>query len=324
METERDIRKYFASLESRFTIELNDRRHPFLQQKFGLQQLRNIAKWHDLPVTGNKDALVIRIHTFFRAIECAIVVQKYFRRRIVARYIFNKGPAVYRRELCNNTFDFFTMDPVEEIPPLQFFSWKEGDHVFGADIISFNALIANNDTHNPFTREPFRVATINRFRRTVRLGKVLRLPVKLKPDPEPPAVARKVAVTDRVHTLFHAIDDLGNYSHSGWFLSLSMEQVILFYRVLRTIWSNNLAGHLEVRRNICPPDGEPFHRGAAPDLSDLDKARTFAVETMENFVYRGINRDAKTLGAMYVLGALTIVSPGAAAALPWLFQSFAL
>jgi hypothetical protein len=45
------------------------------------------------------------------------------------------------------------------------------------------------------------------------------------------------------------------------------------------------------------------------------------LEIMEKLVNCGIDRDSKSLGAYYVLGALTLVNTEAATSLPWLFQS---
>ena len=42
---------------------------------------------------------------------------------------------------------------------------------------------------------------------------------------------------------------------------------------------------------------------------------------MEKLVKNGVNRPSRCLGANYVLCALTLVSPDAAEALPWLYQS---
>jgi hypothetical protein len=49
--------------------------------------------------------------------------------------------------------------------------------------------------------------------------------------------------------------------------------------------------------------------------------RNFVLSIMEKFVNHGINTDSKSLGAYYVLAALTLVNETAAASLPWLYQS---
>ena len=47
------------------------------------------------------------------------------------------------------------------------------------------------------------------------------------------------------------------------------------------------------------------------------------LESLEKLVNDGINQDYKSLGAYYILAALTIVNPQAAESLPWLYQSVA-
>ena len=56
-----------------------------------------------------------------------------------------------------------------------------------------------------------------------------------------------------------------------------------------------------------------------PDLLNIKKS---VLDVLEKFVNNGVDRDSKTLGAYYVLGALTLVNDSAATSLPWLFQSF--
>ena len=56
-----------------------------------------------------------------------------------------------------------------------------------------------------------------------------------------------------------------------------------------------------------------------PNLWDI---KNELLSYMESLVNSGVNVDSKSLGAYYVLGALTLVSNDAASSLPWLFQSF--
>jgi hypothetical protein len=54
---------------------------------------------------------------------------------------------------------------------------------------------------------------------------------------------------------------------------------------------------------------------------DLLNIKKIILDVLEKFVNNGVDRDSKTLGAYYVLGALTLVNESAASSLPWLFQS---
>jgi hypothetical protein len=55
-----------------------------------------------------------------------------------------------------------------------------------------------------------------------------------------------------------------------------------------------------------------------PNIWNIKKV---ILEVLEKFVNSGIDKDSKSLGAYYVLGALTLVNQDAATSLPWLFQS---
>ena len=55
---------------------------------------------------------------------------------------------------------------------------------------------------------------------------------------------------------------------------------------------------------------------------ELYNVKKVVLEVMEQLVNRGVNNDSRSLGAYYVLGALTLVNTEAATTLPWLFQSF--
>ena len=43
---------------------------------------------------------------------------------------------------------------------------------------------------------------------------------------------------------------------------------------------------------------------------------------LDNLLFKSPDRNNQSLGAFYILGALTIVSNSAAEAMPWLYESF--
>ena len=56
--------------------------------------------------------------------------------------------------------------------------------------------------------------------------------------------------------------------------------------------------------------------------SNISNVKKVILEVMEKLINNGIDKDSKSLGAYYILGALTLVNEAAALSLPWLFQSF--
>ena len=75
--------------------------------------------------------------------------------------------------------------------------------------------------------------------------------------------------------------------------------------------------------NICPPTGDPFRGSNLLNLSNnsLIDIQNSVLQIMSRFVKSGHTTDNQSLGAFYVLAALTLVNSEAAESLPWLFQS---
>jgi hypothetical protein len=102
-------------------------------------------------------------------------------------------------------------------------------------------------------------------------------------------------------------------------------EIIKFMRELSDIWNFRAQLTNEIKRSICPPYGDPFRHFGISIIhheNDLFLVKKSILEVLEKFVNTGIDRDSKSLGAYYVLGALTLVNQNAAFSLPWLFQSF--
>ena len=100
-----------------------------------------------------------------------------------------------------------------------------------------------------------------------------------------------------------------------------------FIREIYDIWTYRANLSDTVKREISPPYGNPFMLNLMnPQMLNsfpIDSLKLFILDIMEQLVKEGINRDSRYLGANYILCALTLVSPEAAEALPWLYQSVA-
>ena len=90
------------------------------------------------------------------------------------------------------------------------------------------------------------------------------------------------------------------------------------------IWNYRLNLTNELKRNICSPDGRPFHGLNLHYLftRDMDTIKNSILNVLNNLVTKGRDRQLKSLGAYYILGSLTLVSIDAAASMPWLYETF--
>lgn len=294
---------------------------------YNLSQLKTIAKNYKLRISGNKTELVSRIFTFLYLSSFIIKIQKIFRGRIVKKYRRLHGPAAMKRSLCTNSTDFVSMEPIEEIIFNQFISYKDEDgFIYGFDITSLFNLFSKNGTivKNPYNRNMLPELLFRNIKSILVLSKILKIHINLCFEDEDQTISEEKVVELRALSLFQNIDALGNYSNSNWFLSLSRNQIIKFIRELADIWSYRAQLSIETKHAICPPNGDPFRNLNMSIIhisQNINIVRKVVLEVLEKLVNTGVDNDSKSLGAYYVLGALTMVNQDAATALPWLYQS---
>jgi hypothetical protein len=219
------------------------------------------------------------------------------------------------------------MEPLEEIDFKQFISYKDEDgFIYGFDITSlFNLFSKNgNINNNPYNRNKIPDTILKNIKTLLRLSKILKITIVLDLEDETPSISEEKVVELRALSLFQNIDSLGNYSNCNWFLSLNRNQIIRFVRELADIWSYRAQLSVETKRAICPPNGDPFRNlnmSVIHISQNFNIVKKVVLEVLEKLVNTGIDKDSKSLGAYYVLGALTLVNQDAATSLPWLFQS---
>jgi hypothetical protein len=289
-----------------------------------------IAKNYKLKISGNKNELISRIYSYLHLSFYIIKIQKIFRGYLVKKYKTLHGPAAFNRKLCNNSYDFITMEPVEEINFHQFLSYIDADgFIYGFDIISLHNLFLKSkdieSVKNPYNRNFIPESVIKIIKSVVRISRIIKIHINLHFEDDTKNISNEKTIELRALTLFQNIDGLGNYSNSEWFLSLNRIQLLKYVRELQDIWNYRAQLSNEMKRNICPPNGDPFRNLSMPYIHtepNMYNVRKVILEVLEKLVNSGVDHDCKALGAYYVLGCLTIVNETAATSLPWLFQSF--
>jgi len=292
---------------------------------YNVQQLKMFAKHFKLKVSGNKRELLCRIYNFLTLSKVVIKIQKIFRGFLQRRCNQLHGPAFMDRSLCTNESDFLTGDPMKTLHYPQFFSYKDDDDfIYGFDIISLYNLIQKSDKQvkNPYNRNHISKKIIKDLRNLIRVSRILKIDIDI--NIQEIVVSQEKTIELKILDLFQNINALGNYSEPVWFSSLTRSQMIKFIRELIDIWSYRAQLTNEVKKNICPPSGDPFrhiHFGHLHNEENLENVKKMILTMLEKMVNSGINTDSRTLGAYYVLSALTLVSEPAAQAMPWLFHS---
>lgn len=321
------VKKQQKVIDEKIKMPTINTYNELIYYNYNVNQLKTFAKNYKLKISGNKNELVSRVYNFLYFSNYIIKIQKVFRSFLVKKYKLLHGPASLNRKICNNSDDFISMEPIEEINFHQFISYKDIDgFIYGFDITSLHNLFlkSNGEIKNPYNRNNFPDSIWKDIRYLIRLSKMLKININLNFEDDTKKVSNEKAIELKAVALFQIIDSLGNYSNANWFLSLNRNQLIKFIRELIDIWNYRAQIPIQTKRNICPPNGDPFRNLSIQYINteeNLWNVKKILLDVIEKFVNSGVDKDSKTLGAYYVLGALTLVNTEAATSLPWLFQS---
>jgi hypothetical protein len=313
-------------------------------KNFKIPQLKLIARENNLHVSGSKPILIERIHNHFTQSVYAISVQKIFRGHLIRKLMKLKGEAFKNKKICVNESDFYTLDPLEDIPYDEFYSYKDSNNfVYGFNISSLITLFKQKGKIiNPYNREKVDFKIMNDIFTLYKLTKIIFPHIfNEKPDEQPTIPItnnqthqphqnrvvtnvtnnhqmhenielhnrmqriREKPVNVRILELFMEIDLLGNYTDSNWFINLEKRDYIRFYRYLYDIWHYRGQMSHETKRRICRLH-DPFINTS---LSSLNLATTTTDDSRAVCLYIMENMIYTGIDTEYQkIGALHVLS----------------
>ena len=298
-----------------------------LEINYNLHQLKNICKHYNLKLAGNKDILKKRCYNFSYFSNFAIIIQKFIRKFFVKKYILLHGPGLYNRSKCVNDTDFGTLDYIIDIPFAQFFSFKDNtEFIYAFDIQSiYNLYIKNKNNsqiENPYTKQNISKTVLTDVIKFIKYSNLLKININITYE-KLTDLSESKQLELKILNLFQTMDSLGNYTNMSWFNSLNKHDLIKFLRELFDIWNYRANLTQEIKREICPPFGNPFRNIHINYIHNYNcyNVKKLVINIMDQFINKGINTDSKALGSIYILSALTLVSSSAAEAMPWLYES---
>jgi hypothetical protein len=314
-----------------FIVPAIGKHEMLLSNNYRVSQLRQMCKHYGQKRSGNKEELMHRAYNYLKDSLSADVIQSAWRGHLAREWLSCKGVSLQaERRLCTNETDFLTMEAVGKIPLSQLFMFRDTDQFqYGFDIASLYNLVlkSGNKVQNPYNRQLLPKTVARRLRRIMRLGGLLGFPadVALHEEEGVQNMTPRRRLEMRTIDLCQRIDALGNHTNTDWFLSLNAADYQLCLKELWDIWHYRANLTQRTRQEVCPPGGNPFSNVDLSSLGGMSEQSVWRISlsVFERMTSAGIDQDARALGAIYVLTALTLVSMPAAQALPWLYQSVA-
>ena len=297
-----------------------------LEKNYNVNQLKQICRYYKQKVSGNKSELIKRVYNFLKFSYYITIIQKNVRRW--QRRTYFKLNGLKNKKNCVNETDFLTLQKIIKLPYYQFYSYQdEQQFIYAFDIKSLYNLMmkSDGDLKNPYTRKELPKNIVKNIRHFIRLSNVLKEPIKITLKDDMKKFSYKKQIALKTLSIFYRIDTFGHITDTSWFLSLTRENLVRYIKEIQDIWEYRANLSPYVKRQICPPNGNPFHGINIHALiqKNSETLQRNILYIMENLLSKGINKDSKALGAFYILAALTLVSSSAAVALPWLYQSVA-
>jgi hypothetical protein len=304
----------------------------FMQTEYKVSELKEICKHHGIKCSGTKQDLKQRIHAHLVQSHFIPRMQRLVRRSFIKTHARMSGPAYHDRSLCVNDTDFYSMEPVRDISHRQFISVRDDSGmVYGFDVMSLYTYFmsetkngnasSTNPMMNPYNRMPLPLSLRLQMFRKIHLSHMIGANCVIEVEPEP-VLSMQQQDDNTLFTTFQQINSHGHYADSAWFSELNFVQIMRFMRELADIWNYRAQIMQQLKYEICPPNGDPFRyidlRGfqVQPDM-----IRHHGIQLVNRFVTSGTTRDSQSLGAYYVLSALTLVSQPAQIAMPWLYEA---
>jgi len=301
----------------------------FMQIEHKVSELKEICKHYGIKCSGTKQELKQRIHAHLAQSHFIPRIQRLVRRSFIKTHARMSGPAYHDRSLCVNDTDFYSMEPVRDISRRQFISVRDDSGmVYGFDVMSLYTYFMSetkngnvNPITNPYNRMPLPLSLRLKMFRKIALSHIIGANCVIEVEPEP-VLSMQQQDDNTLFATFQQINSHGHYADSAWFSDLNFVQIMRFMRELADIWNYRAQIMPQLKQEICPPHGDPFRY---IDLRGLnlqpEMFRHYGIELIHRFVTSGATRDSQSLGAYYVLSALTLVSQPAQIAMPWLYEA---
>ena len=311
--------------EGEFEIPDYDEYEKILKLNFNVRQLKTISRFYNQKVTGNKPQLIYRLYNYLKYSYFIIKIQKHIRGHLFRVFLKIHGPAIKHRK-CVNEQDFLTFQNVKDIPYQQFYSYKDKDgFIYGFDICTvYNMLKLNDYKKNPYNRNNLPNNMYKKIKKIVKMAKNLKIKLNVKLETNDKNLSSEKKVELRAIEVFQKIDNMGYITDSNWITRLPRSRCIRYLRELDDVWNYRAQITNETKFKICP-SGSPFN-GVNINILCSTKSDLFIrnkiLDIINNLITNGVDSESRSLGCMYALGTITIVSHSAANSLPWLYESF--
>jgi len=263
-----------------------------------------------------------KIIKYFKSnITLLVKLQSFIRGCIQREQNYLRGDGFFDKNKSVNEVDFFTIEKIMDIDNKYFFSYKDNDSfIYSFDIRSLSKLFETNNKTNPFTRKKFPENMLLNYKK--RISQMNKLKIDSENFQEI-ILDEKTKFRQKIISVFQKMDNLGHYTDIKWFTKLKRKQLKDWYKFAEDIFNYRANLTNAVKKKIIP-NGDAFPYSIdhiyCNNISNKE-LRSICISEMDKFVSKGLTKEDRYTGSLYMLTALTQVSTAAAESLYWLVQT---
>jgi len=262
-----------------------------------------------------------------KCIQSVRRIQLWWRRSLPSLLFKHQGPSINLYTLSQNTTEVYSMESIEKIPRLFFFSYADSQKtIWSFDIRSLSHILAEGKAlENPYTREPFTQQTLQKVRERITYLRKRKYPVLyLQGD----NLSQEQEWNQRVLDVFMKLEALGYSAACSWFHSLTIDHQKQFYKMMFELWNWRLdlssaekelivPGHMKSQTKLFRWQPE-IVASKNHNLRWWQKHNLWLIQT---FIEKSQDKGKNALGAVYIMMGTVHVSDDAAEAYPWIVDT---
>lgn len=259
---------------------------------------------------------------YIRNVDKIIKIQSYIRGHIIRFFNKLRGPALFKRHLCNNDCDIYLMDSINTIHLLDFYSVKEDDNfIYGFHIETIYKYINLNkdkiEINNPYTNKPFHSDSIKNINIIYNFYKKIGFR-----EPIVNIIPQNIdfIIKNKVLTIFQKMDQLNNYTDIEWFLCLDFNQLIKLMYLIKDLFEYRMDLSQQKKNDILSigyvfPKENKYYKNLM-----INQLKMEILDEFDKLVSQGKTRDDKYIGSLVILSGIVELVPNCASSYPWLVQ----
>lgn len=243
-------------------------------------------------------------------------IQRFWRKMSPYIFLFNQGPSRNMVNLSKNDTEIFSLEPVNSILKLYYFSIVDSKgNLWTFDIRSLAQMISLGVLkENPYTRDTLSSKIITKVLNRIEWLRSRGYTTMYISDSD---LTSEQIWKQKILDVFTQMECFGFHVPYKWLIEMSVDNHIEFYKTLYNIWNYKLGLSYEQKNAIVPHSVELFNVNNTKKYSKnwWEKTNLYHIKTL---ISSTSDKELQRLGATYCMAAFVNVNKDAAEAYPWL------